>query len=123
MQFTIGTSLSNKNPKHSFVVMMKFMHGDGDAYSTEKVGTFSADTKLDKKGRALEDMIKLMRRIDDLGYIEDNEKLYTLPNFEAFGIDWPGDSTTDFQENANLDEWYVRYFDAAGHEYEVAISD
>lgn len=125
MELITGMAIAAKNPKNAYGVYLEFMHGDADGYTEERIAVFQADTKVDRNGNALEDCIGLMRRIEELDrqcYLrKEEDRLLSLPHYEKFIDYWPGDNTCDGQYPAAFDGWYVRYYDAAGNEFEVDV--
>lgn len=124
MKIEITNAIASKNPKSSYVVYMKYMHGDADAYTTESIGKFGAD--MTNKQGTLEELLELCERIKtshlDTRSDDFYDILHTYPGYEKFYMEWPGDSTCDYQYPAEYEDHYVRYFDENGTEFEVKVT-
>jgi hypothetical protein len=121
----------------TYVVRIKFMSGDADAYETR-------ETRI-KELHKVERVAEFLTALDDAKYRYDcdtrrleNDTWRDLPcawvidHFHDWRkrpdaditplIEWGRDSTSDGQCYASLDAWSIAYYDAQGNEFACAVS-
>lgn len=105
--------------RNQFLLIMQFMHGDADAYTTVKA-------KIKKE----EDVIKVLEVLKEITMIKrrpSHELLWEYQEKHHHNLvavildDWPGDATTDHDKCAALDNAKVVFYDADGIEHPVTF--
>lgn len=138
MPVIIGNAVGAKHLS-KFIIEVKFMHGDADAYSFNEIVLLSTREDLVEEAvSALKelDAIPWNDRRDGYGKVasfckwfgegngeEDSEWYDAFYNEGNRSIDWPGDSTCDYQYRAMLSSWKVFYYDAFGVKINVKVVD
>lgn len=118
-----------------YVLRLKFMSGDGDAYRTEELAgeqseiapavTFLTALATRYKDQPWGDWRRLDQVWNDLPcafVIHDNSDAPPKPGWliDFASIDWPGDSTCD-EYFASLQDWALTYYDSEGREHLVSV--
>lgn len=135
-QVQIGEVIPIKNnPRNVYVIHTECMHGDADHYSKHKI-------VLNERLIGNSDPVQIIRYVCGFfkhlmygtrqGYPEDYERLMREANVEFRRLfQWdlrdflsdliPGDATTLGEYRAQLEGFYVRYFDLLGNQHSVLI--
>lgn len=121
MKFTVAQPVKVKSRKEGLYLFMKFMHGDADKYETVMVLQTSDDAEGHKTLEEAIECIKTVQLIMDRDHM--SEKIDKLIWASPLSDDWLGDVTADHQFRASCEDYYVRYFDKSGIEYEVLIGE
>jgi hypothetical protein len=100
--------------RNKFVIEVKFMHGDADAYSTEECPCENEA-----------EFTKIMEGLNDVpespGFGGDDDVYYKFFT-ELISVDFvPGDSTCDFQFLAAYDGHKGFFYDQAGNKFEATF--
>lgn len=122
----------------TYVVRIKFMSGDADAYETRETRI----KELHKVERVAEFLTALsdkkywydcdMKRLEERASWHELPCAWVVDHFHdwrtkpAAGceplIEWGRDSTSDGQCYASLDTWSIAYYDAQGNEFACTVS-
>lgn len=118
MKFEISNKENNprKLPKNEYQIVCEAMHGDADQYEDF---IFHA-----KSIEELASIYEEVKRISEVGFgysykaIEESRK-----NENSIWEDWPRDVTNDRQTFCELDTFKVVYYDEAGRQFDVKVSE
>ena len=126
----------NKNPKNTYRVQVKFMHGDADG-ETVKMKDFPIDVVREEYEPSIDEILTYLKAFFSLdcnaryafcmGKRGVKEKVLYEAGLDDDAIDrceedflWEGDVTADHQFQASPVEAKITYFDANGVEFEVS---
>jgi len=132
----VKAAKKNTNPKDTYRVKVKFMHGDADG-ETVKKADFPVGGVREEYEPSIEEVLTYLKAFFDLEWnagcdfcMDRRGKKDVL---HAAGLDddaiqrceedflWEGDITTDHQYQARPEEVTVTYFDSNGVEFEVDV--
>lgn len=120
MKITIGEPISRI--KSSYKVVLEFMHGDGDAYTTEELLVKEESPQL----------IPFLEYVMNLSINSENERFKhfdfdhsaCVNKDDLFEFYYPRDVTGgDFGPGAWFTGYKVTYFDETGTEYEIKLEN
>lgn len=119
MRLLVGESISTRNPKDTYVLCLKVMHGDADGYSTHEIMRVPND-EFD-----LEELYDALRVIDSVTDEDDQEKIPDLiKDNKKLALNWPQDVVYVNSGDGTLASYeghWVRYYDKDGHEFSVKV--
>ena len=120
MKLVIGEPIADRNPRDTYVLCLKVMHGDADGYSTHEIMRVAND-EFD-----LEDLYEALKVIDKTVDLNDQDEISGIIGVnKALEQNWPYDNVYNAGGEgirASYEGHWVRYFDKAGQEFSVKVT-
>jgi hypothetical protein len=110
-KFFIGSKV--KQPKNVYLLDIKLMHGDADAYT---------HLELEFIEKEKHELIAILDILSQLGGHQNYRKYHNVQGFdELLYYDWDLDSTCDGMYLASYDGYKLYYFNEDGEKFNVKV--